>query len=83
MRVSRTMITPYAAGPLRCGAGVDNFTVGGLVAARKRHRAVAQYNGEPAATRTSVRIEAMRAPRRPQPCIVGVAVLISGCGQIP
>ena len=27
MRVSRTMITPYANGPVRSGSGVDNFTV--------------------------------------------------------
>jgi hypothetical protein len=48
MRVSRTMITPYAEGPARSGSGIEDITV--ACRYREPPRAVAQYNGEPAAS---------------------------------
>jgi peptidyl-prolyl cis-trans isomerase B (cyclophilin B) len=80
MRVSRTMITPYAAGPLRCGSGVDDFTVEGL-----------SLPGGAVALCHSTTVNQLRrssgsrkgAGRATAAVIVGVAGVISGCGQIP
>ncbi|HEX3206368.1 MAG TPA: peptidylprolyl isomerase [Propionibacteriaceae bacterium] len=60
------MITPYAGGSLRSGAGVDNFTLAGL---SLPGRGTALWHS------TTVNLHPT--------AIVGVAVLLSGCGQIP
>ncbi|HTF41625.1 MAG TPA: hypothetical protein VK754_13650, partial [Propionibacteriaceae bacterium] len=72
------MITPYADGPVRYGSGVDNFVVEGLSLPGS---AVALWHS------TTVNLlggSVSRAAHRAIAAIVvGVAVLISGCGQIP
>jgi peptidyl-prolyl cis-trans isomerase B (cyclophilin B) len=73
MRVSRTMITPYADGPAPCGSGVDNFVAEGL-----------SLPGSADALWHSTTVNQLRASvSRAAAVIVGVALLISGCGQIP
>jgi peptidyl-prolyl cis-trans isomerase B (cyclophilin B) len=67
------MITPYADGPVRCGSGVDNFVMEGL-----------SLPGSAVALWHSTTVNQLRAGvSRAAAVLVGVAVLISGCGQIP
>ena len=92
MRVSRTMITPYAAGALRCGSGVDDFTAAGLSlpgsALALWHSTTVNQLPAPISRAGVDRARCAssskrRARRASAPMIVWVAVLISGCGQIP
>ena len=73
-RVSRTMITPYAVGRPRSGAGVDDFRLAGL-----------SLPGSTTALWHSTTVNQLRARyrRAHAAVILGAVVLISGCGQIP
>jgi peptidyl-prolyl cis-trans isomerase B (cyclophilin B) len=68
------MITPYAEGQPRSGAGVDNFRLAGL-----------SLPGSTTALWHSTTVNQLRArySRAHAAVILGAVVLISGCGQIP
>jgi hypothetical protein len=67
------MITPYADGPVRYGSGVDNLVVEGL-----------SLPGSAVALWHSTTVNQPRASvSRAAAVLVGVAALVSGCGQIP
>jgi peptidyl-prolyl cis-trans isomerase B (cyclophilin B) len=68
------MITPYAEGQPRSGAGVDNFRLAGL-----------SLPGSTTALWHSTTVNQLRARyrRAHAAVILGAVVLISGCGQIP
>ncbi|HJY45319.1 MAG TPA: peptidylprolyl isomerase [Propionibacteriaceae bacterium] len=86
------MITPYAAGAVRGGSGVDNFTVAGLslpgsavalwhsTTVDQLPASVSRAGGDRAPCAGSPKGRARRAFA---PMIIGFALLISGCGQIP
>jgi peptidyl-prolyl cis-trans isomerase B (cyclophilin B) len=84
MRVSRTMITPYAAESLRRGAGRGDVTGSGLSLPRSGF----ELWHSTTVNQLQARDRGASSPnigigRAAAILIVGAAVLISGCGQIP